>query len=304
MKRIFTLIFVCMFMLYIASAQADAAFVSDRVQRIEARKTEQKDIKAIKKLFTKFAALANKHDIEALKPLYTDSYINNDGFNKEVYFKNVQETWDECSDLTYKIKVVSVDVEGAYAHVTIDEIATGTVFENMDLGPAAGEIHSKSRGIYHLSKINGEWLIAGETVISDESSLLYGDARFMNINLIAPSQVSASEEYTVTVKIDADENAYIVGSISQDPVTYPAVNSEPPLRVFPQSQVLERVLKANSDNLNEYAVSSLAISKMANVGINSMRVYMAGLACVMKRVNVIPKNNFVNPEGKDESSDM
>ena len=55
-------------------------------------------------------------------------------------------------------------------------------------------------------------------------------------------------------------------------------------------------MKANTDNLNEYAVASLAISKAKNVQDTTFRVYLAGLACVMKRVNVIPKNNFVKVE--------
>ncbi|MBR1460433.1 hypothetical protein IJ596_02215 [bacterium] len=304
MKKIVLLSLLCFIFANAAFQTARASFVSDKVSRMEQKKTEKREAKEIKKFFSKFIALANKHDVEAIKPLFIDSYMNNDGFNKEIYFKSVKETWEDCSDLTYKIKILSMDINGSFANVTIDEVATGTVYDNTEIGPLAGEIHSKSREIYHLTKVSGQWLIAGETVISDESSLLYGDARFMNISLLAPSQVSASEEYTVTVKIDAEPDSYVVGSISQDPVTYPAVNSDPPLRVFPETQVLERVLKANTDNLNEYAVSSMAISKTRNVGIDTMRVYMAGLACIMKRVNVIPKNNYVKSEEEDENNDM
>lgn len=304
MKKIVLLSLLCFIFANAAFQTAHASFVSDKVSRMEQKKTEKREAKEIKKFFSKFIALANKHDVEAIKPLFIDSYMNNDGFNKEIYFKSVKETWEDCSDLTYKIKILSMDINGSFANVTIDEVATGTVYDNTEIGPLAGEIHSKSREIYHLTKVSGQWLIAGETVISDESSLLYGDARFMNISLLAPSQVSASEEYTVTVKIDAEPDSYVVGSISQDPVTYPAVNSDPPLRVFPETQVLERVLKANTDNLNEYAVSSMAISKTRNVGIDTMRVYMAGLACIMKRVNVIPKNNYVKSEEEDENNDM
>ena len=65
---------------------------------------------------------------------------------------------------------------------------------------------------------------------------------------------------------------------------------------MPKSQFLERLIKANSDNINEYAIASLAISKVNNVGGDNFRVYMAGLACVMKRVNVVPKNNFIKLE--------
>jgi hypothetical protein len=136
----------------------------------------------------------------------------------------------------------------------------------------------------------------------DESSLLYGDARFMNISLTTPSHVSAGDEYTATVKVDSDEAIYMIGSIEHDPVTYPAGRTNAPLRVVPQSQVLERVIKANNDNLNEYAVASLAISKTKNEGLANFKIYMAGLACVMKRVNVVPKNNFIKSEGKNEGN--
>ena len=302
MKRITFLIFLSLLFAGSSVVSVEASFISDRAYRIEQKKIEKNEIKQIKELFAKHTQLANKHDLEALKPLYADSYMNNDGFNKEIYFKNVKETWEECSDLTYNIRIESIEINGDYADVMLDESATGTVFDDMDLGSVAGEIHSKSKEISHLVKINGQWLFTGDTVISDESSLLYGDARFMNIELLAPSQVAASDEYTVSVRIDADNDAYVIGSISKDLVTYPSENTEPPLRVFPKSQVLERVLKANSDNINEYAVASIAVSKTANVGFDRMRIYMAGLACVMKRINVVPKNNFANPEGKNESS--
>ena len=217
MKKIVLLSLLCFIFANAAFQTARASFVSDKVSRMEQKKTEKREAKEIKKFFSKFIALANKHDVEAIKPLFIDSYMNNDGFNKEIYFKSVKETWEDCSDLTYKIKILSMDINGSFANVTIDEVATGTVYDNTEIGPLAGEIHSKSREIYHLTKVSGQWLIAGETVISDESSLLYGDARFMNISLLAPSQVSASEEYTVTVKIDAEPDSYVVGSISQDP---------------------------------------------------------------------------------------
>ena len=49
----------------------------------------------------------------------------------------------------------------------------------------------------------------------------------------------------------------------------------------------------HNDNINEYAVASLAISKSQTDKFDNFRVYMAGLACIMQRVNVVPKNNFI-----------
>ena len=41
----------------------------------------------------------------------------------------------------------------------------------------------------------------------------------------------------------------------------------------------------------------LRFQKLQGVGTDSFKIYMAGLACVMKRINVIPKNNFVKIRG-------
>ncbi len=276
--------------------EADASLISDRAYRAEVRKENRQELKEIKKLFKIHNEFANKHDIKGLEALYSENYMNNDGFNREVYFKSIKETWDTCKDLTYNTKIISINITGDYASVNVEEKASGTINDTIDFAPISGELHSKSTGIYHLEQVNGKWFITGETALTDESSLLYGDARFMNLEIQSPNQVEAGEIYTTTVKVDGDSDMFIIGSIDADPVTYPANTPKSELRPMPQSQVLERLLKSNTDNINEYAVASLAISKAKNMGSDKFKVYIAGLACIMKRVNVIPKNNFIKLE--------
>lgn len=280
--------------------QAQASLISDRSYRVEQNKENKQAIKQIKNLFEVHNNFANKHDIKSLENLYADNYINNDGFNKKAYFKSIEVTWKACKDLTYSTKIKSISVNGDNASVQVVETANGTIYDTLDFMPVSGEIHSTSTGIYHLTKINDRWFISGETSMTDESSLLYGDARFMNIEIQAPEQVSSGETYTATVKIDLDEkdnnSTFIVGSIDHDPVSYPASTPKTELRALPQSQILERLIKANSDNVNEYAIASLAISKAKNVDNSHFQVYMSGLACIMKRVNVVPKNNLIKLE--------
>lgn len=281
---------------------AQCSLVSSGNYRHEQSKIYKSELKEIKKLFDTHNKLANEHNIDSLKLLYSDNYINNDGFSKDIYFKTVQETWDECKNITYNTKIISVDLIGRNAYVSVEESALGTVFDKLDDMSVAGEIHSKSTGIYHLTKLNGKWFISGETMITDESSLLYGDARFMDIELIAPLQVGAGEQYTTTVTIDADENTVVIGSIEKDPVVYPSSTPKGPLRTVPKTNVLERIMKANSDNLNEYTVTSLAISKSKTDKYNNTKIYMAGLACLMKRINIVPKNNFIEVKTKTGDS--
>lgn len=275
---------------------AEASLISDRSYRIQQAKDIKQDVKQIKALLKIHNDYANKHDLKMLGSLYSDKYINNDGFDKEAYFKSIEKTWESCNDLSYKTEILSVYVNGDYARVNVAESASGTVVETYEATPIAGEIHSIATGIYHLEKVNGKWYISGETALTEESSLLYGDARFMNIELQVPEQVEAGETYTVSVKVDADENTFIMGSIEHDTMTYPANTPKGKLRALPDSQILERLIQANNDNLNEYAVTALAISKVEDKNGSRLRFYMAGLACLMKRVNVVPKNNFINIE--------
>lgn len=300
MKKTVILIILALLVMPSMTLTAEASLISDRAYCIEQNKNNRQTIKQIKKLFEVHNRYANNHDLKNLEALYSENYINNDGFNKEIYFKSIEDTWASCSDLTYKTEIVSIEVNGDYANVNVIESANGTVTENLEFMNVSGEIHSKSTGIYHLEQINGKWYIKGETALTDESSLLYGDARFMNIELQAPSQVSSGETYTTTVKVDADENTFIIGAIDRDAVKYPSSTPKSELRAMPQSQILERLLTANTDNLNEYTVASLAISKAVNAGQENFNIYMAGLACVMKRINVIPKNKFLETEDSNE----
>ena len=257
----------------------------------------KKELKQIEKFLKDHNDIANKHDLQNLKMLYSEDYINNDGYNKDVYFKSVEDTWNDCNDLTYTMKITKAEINGRYASVWVDETATGTVLESMDTITASGEIHSKSSGIYHLTKAGDKWLISGETLLYDESSILYGDARFMDINLQTPAQVKAGETYTATVSLNTDEeNILAIGSIEKDLVTYPTTIPSGPLRAMPQSKSLERIFNANKDNINEYAVASLAISKSKGKTYENYQIYIAGLACIMKRVNVIPNNKFIKSE--------
>lgn len=298
MKKIILTLLLSAFILPSTMTVTDASLISNSKYRAEQRREYNQSKKQIKELFKIHNTYANDHDVKKLEQLYADNYINNDGFDKKVYFKSVETTWQTCKDITYTTKIISIDINGDQANVNVEETASGTIVDKvLEQVPIAGEIHSKSEGIYHLVRINGKWYISGETSLKDESSLLYGDARFMSIELQAPSQVAAGETYSVVLKVDNEnDDTFIVGSIEHDPVTYPTNTPKSELRALSASQTLERYIKANSDNLNEYAVASMAISKVQKFAPTNVRVYMAGLACIMKRVNVIPKNNFIKLE--------
>ena len=161
-----------------------ASLVSDKTYRAEQRQEQKQQNKQIKDLFKIHDKFSNSHDIKNLELLYSDDYVNSDGFDKKAYFKSIDTTWETCKDITYATKIKNITINGDYADVEVEETASGTIMEKvLDEVPISGEIHSISQGIYHLIKINNKWYIKGETALTDESSLLYGDARFMNIEL-------------------------------------------------------------------------------------------------------------------------
>lgn len=193
MRKIILLLALSLLAVNFINTDAQASLVSSGKYRQEQNKVNKAEAKQIKELFKVHETFANGHDIAGLKTLYADNYVNSDGMKKDIYFKTVEETWEECKDLTYTSKILSIDISGKNATVSMEEGATGTVYDKADTIAVSGEIHAKSTSIYHLVKVNGKWLISGETMLSDESALLYGDARFMNIELLAPNQVSSGE---------------------------------------------------------------------------------------------------------------
>ena len=63
---------------------------------------------------------------------------------------------------------------------------------------------------------------------------------------------------------------------------------------MPDDNILERFFTSNKDNVNEYAVASVGITRAENYTDDKIRVYMGGLAFIMTRINVIPENKYIN----------
>ena len=63
---------------------------------------------------------------------------------------------------------------------------------------------------------------------------------------------------------------------------------------------------ANTDNVNEYNIASVGITRAEfpdEDNPRNIRIYMSGIAFVVTRVNVVPANNFIKLEEKDGQKD-
>ena len=72
---------------------------------------------------------------------------------------------------------------------------------------------------------------------------------------------------------------------------------------MPDDNILERIFTSNTDNVNEYAVASIGITRAENYTDNQIRIYMGGLAFIMTRINIIPENKFIKFDEKEANTD-
>ena len=236
---------------------------------------------------------ANNYNLNGLKSLYAPKYMTSDGFSSENYFELIQKTWASYPDIKYKINIQNIEINQNTAIAQVSEDAIALTDSKSGIINERGVLQSTSTNVYYLEKINNEWLITSDYIIFEKTSLKYGSARDIKIDLTAPYQIPADTQYTVSLKMEAPKDSLIIASIGQENTTYPQIVAEEVFRKFPDDGILERVFKSNDKNINEYAVASFGITKAELKKGTEIKVYVTGIGFIMSRVNVIPKNNFI-----------
>lgn len=302
-KKLSVLLITALLFSVAASLPSQAGILAVQKARIEQNRINRATYNDIKKVIDQQSVYTNKYDLKGLATLYANNFVNSDGFNKDVYFKLIEETWKTYPDITYKTEIKNIEFSDNYATVFTNEVAIATSQEEIGDLTAIGELYSTSQCVYYLEKQGAKWLINSEKIIEETSTLKYGDARYINIELNAPKQIGANKDYTTTLKVDAPKDSVVIASINKENIVYPQTKSDDAFRKMPDDNILERVFLSNKDNVNEYAVASIGITRAENYTDNQIRVYMGGLAFIMTRINVIPENKFIKLEDKKESAE-
>ncbi len=298
MKKISVLIFSALLLTSICPVQA--GIVATQKAKIEQNRIYKINYNGIKAVINQQTVYTNKYDLDGLSSLYAKDFTNSDGFNKEVYFKLIKETWETYPDIIYKTHINNIEFSDNYATVVVDETAIATSKETVGELSVIGELYSTSKCVYFLEKQGTKWVISSEKILDETSTLKYGNARYSKIELSAPKQIGANQDYTATLKVTAPKDSAVIASISKENIVYPQTKAEDAFRRLTGDNILERVFHSNSENVNEYTVASVGITRAEPTYTpDEVRVYMGGLAFIMTRVNVVPKNKFVKIE--DES---
>ena len=296
MKKLSVLIILTLLLVNICPTEAGV--ISAQKARIEQNKLYKSAYNDVKNVVDLQTTYANKYDLEGLSSLYTKDFINSDGINKEIYFKLIKDTWETYPDISYKTQINKIEVGENYATVYVDEIAVATSKETVEDLTVIGELYSTSKCVYYLEKQGSKWLISSEKVLDETSTLKYGDARYAKIELNVPKQIGAGKEYTASLNVTTPIDSAIIASISKENIVYPQTKSEDAFRKLTDNSVLERVFTSNKDNVNEYAVASIGITRAQSVSDNQARIYMGGLAFIMTRINVTPENKLIQTESE------
>lgn len=278
---------------------------ADKVSAKSSAKQYQTLDKEIRTTLKKQINYTNNYDFEGLKSLYSEKYLNADGFNKTMYFDLVRKTWDLYPDIKYTMNIDSISIVGNTAIASVSEYAKATTSEKVDEIEIKGYLKSSSDCLYYLEKVGDNWLVTSDSIISEETVLTYGEANDIKVELIVPQLVPAGKEYTASLNITLpDKKMLTIASIGQEKITYPHVNADEVFRKLPENGILERVFKANKDNLNEYTVASIGITRARVTPEKEIKLVVSGLGYIITRTNVIPTKDFskVKPNGKKETT--
>ena len=304
MKKISVLLFLILLLCSSTPAQAD--FLGIQKTKIEQNRTYKSNINDIKALINLQTKLANEHNTQALGELYSKKFVNSDGFNKELYMKLIDDTFKTYPDITYKTQIKKVNVSNNYAEVLVEETAFATSGETLDEFEFSndinnfGELYSVAKCIYHIERQGAKWIINAEQILEETSSLKFGKAKKINLELNAPKVSGADKDYTATLKVNVPKDCVAIASISKENITYPQNKSNDVFRKIPGNNIVERVFHSNKENVNEYAVASVGFTHAEPYTADKIRIYMDGFAFIMTRINIIPENQLVKVEKENQ----
>lgn len=252
-----------------------------------------KQERAVKRLINSQIRYANTNNYNKFITTYTDDYKNSDGLNKESYSKLVKEIWDSYKDIKYGIEIKKITVNDDKAVAEVVETSWADLLAAKNL---PGKLQSTSDSIYYLDKTNRGWKVSSDKVLSETTTMLYGDALDLNIELKVPQEIPEGEEYSATLEFTPPKDTLAIASLASDKVEYPQKPTKEVFRAMPEDNILERLFTSNTDKVNEYIVASIGLTK-TDICDLSIKLSLTGFGYVIKRVNVIPaKQEGLNNE--------
>ncbi len=325
MKKIAT--FLMIYLLFASCAQASTVFIGDKDTKKGAIKTffvkksaqfeqysdRKKDINEIKNVLSLLTKYSNEHDPKKIATLYDKNYRSFDGFKYDTFLKMLNETFEVYDDITYESDIKSINLYADKAVVNLIDTTRATLTSKSakekaeklsDSSLSTGHLEGECNYAIYLQKINNEWKIIADNVISEVTSVKYGSAKEYPMEFAAPLSVPGDSEYCLTLKMQPPKGTKVVASLGKEEILYPSAEPEDVFRKLPKDGILERIVRSNKNGRNEYAIASVGITKMDIAqDFSAIRFKMTGLAFLMQRVNLYTDINPIREVKEDKKQD-
>jgi len=269
------------------TAKGEFSLELDPAQHAKERKEVENFLNLLEKQW-------NDHNLDTLMSYYADDYVNNDGLDKKAVADLTKEFWDEYPDAKSASLTKQIRMDGNYATVTSRDIASGTAANEVPSVNGKGELCSVSEGQLYLKKFGDGWKIIGDRIDYEKVKVVYGLAKQLEVDFVAPEQVKASKKYSAKVEVKLPPGLAAVAEITSQNLQYPSLQQIFPN--VPQTEIwkaldtnalekddfiLERILEANPSNHNELLMTKIGIT-------NAAKNSLVGFEFLTRRLNVVP----------------
>lgn len=244
----------------------------------------------VRSIMNQHSKAMSNHDIETIKSFYVKDYKSTDGFDLAELENMLKKTYSTYDNIKYKTKINAINAYDNWALVQMSDKSSAVLYpvENKDLKKEKmGKLDGKSVYNVYLKKINNEWKIISDDILMEETSLKFGVARKIDMDIVTPLLIKNGQEYDLSLKMNKPKDIVALASISREEIVYPPIEYPEKFRRMPQEGELERLVKANDKNLDEYAVASIGFTKVSiNEEQTKAKIEVLGMAYLMKRVNM------------------
>lgn len=305
MKKLVLLLIVGLLLNIGTIPVAKAGIIDDWKTTTTEKKELRKIEKEIKNTFALQTLYSNNKEYEKLKDFYAENYRNSDAFDKNTTFKIIKENYELYPDLKMATEINMININGDYATVDVFEYAQAHDIKRDDID-LKGDLEAFAHTVYYLQKIRGKWLITSEHAIEENNTVVFGEAKYLDLKLTAPMVVPAGETYSSVLEVsNLPRKGLLMGSITQSMAIFPLKEEDDvnAYRVFDDT-ILERIFTANKKNINEYNIASIGLTRGQPIPNGGVKFYLSGLAFLMTRVNVIPENDlYQKAENENDGED-
>ena len=281
--------------------QVNACPVNSKECEISKKEIRQNtNIENLRKFVADYEKLQNKHNLTALKQVYSDDFVNADGYNKTQLFNLISQTLSNYPDIQNTYEIADIIPGDNFATIFLNQTVSATTKENSKITNDKGEYNAKLKMVMYLKKYNNKWKIYSEDVNYESSTLAFGSAKGVEAEVNAPQKVLANTDYCAGFSVDVPEGYNAIASVNVTQlVDNYKMTSESYRQIEKDKQSLERVIKANNDGNNEAVMVSIGFTKQENDMFKKPKIELSGLLILFQRVDIIPANsNLKTTESK------